>query len=190
MTHCLIICTGNICRSQLAGGYVRALVDKHGLSGTTIETAGIAGEIKMVIPAGVSEVAEYFGFEVMPGKGQQVNRAMLERADIIIVMEFMQASFLLDLEPTTLPRIKIIGAYDPEKSINKEIKDPGKFDFASCLATFQEMKPALDGFFEKELLQQSSPGRLTEGANNEVQQKDGHGPQRDSSQFFEFHFDD
>ncbi|MFC1849118.1 hypothetical protein ACFL27_02815 [candidate division CSSED10-310 bacterium] len=151
----LIICTGNLCRSQLAAAYLSQLVEHHNLEDVNIETAGIKAVGNVKIPAGIKEVARESQLKLGSEFGKQINLAMLQRADVILVMEYAQASHLLEMYPKVLSRVHIIGKYDPQKKLSKEIQDPVSFDYKHCLVIYEELKRCLDGFFYTEVLTQN-----------------------------------
>ncbi len=47
--------------------------------------------------------------------GKQIDAEIVDRADLIIVMEYHQATYILELVPQALDKIIIIGKYDPLK---------------------------------------------------------------------------
>lgn len=163
----LIVCTGNICRSQLSASYLSYLLEVNHITDVLVETAGIKVMENIRVPRGVREVANHYHLTLGREFGRQINNAMIERADLIIVMEYYQATYILDLLPKALNKIKIIGKYDPLKKLGKELKDPQTFDFSHCDITFQEIRRCIDNFFKIEIVEgnynQKSTVRHEEG---------------------------
>lgn len=81
----LVLCYGNICRSPYAAARLRELVDVHGDASLTVESAGF------ILPGRESpeiarSVARRRGIDLEGHRSRVVDRAMLERADAVLVM--------------------------------------------------------------------------------------------------------
>jgi protein-tyrosine phosphatase len=84
----LFVCLGNICRSPLAEGVFRALVERAGLSGRVeVESAGTTSyhEGEGRDPRAVA-VAKRRGIELV-GRARQVTKRDLTRFDLILAMD-------------------------------------------------------------------------------------------------------
>jgi protein-tyrosine phosphatase len=161
----LIVCTGNICRSQLAAGYLRKILKDNEIDDVAVETAGINAREGLMIPPGVNHVSGSNGLILSGESGRQINRAMIERADMVLVMEYAQASYILELEPKSLDKIKIIGRYNPGSHLSKEMRDPLTFEARQCQSLFERIRPCVDVFYLQEIIprrKQSAPATRTE----------------------------
>lgn len=83
----LVVCTGNICRSPVAEGILRAkLTARFGDSAPVVTSAGTAGwEGGSAHPDSVGSAAER-GFDISGHVARLLNEEMLEEADLILCM--------------------------------------------------------------------------------------------------------
>jgi len=78
-TTLLFLCTGNSCRSQMAEGYARTLLDKH----VVVESAGI--DPKGIHPRAITCMLED-RIDISQQKSTRLTNMLLERADIVITL--------------------------------------------------------------------------------------------------------
>lgn len=83
----LMVCLGNICRSPLAEGVMRQLVDERNL-GWEIASAG-TGDWHVNQPADQRSitVARDFGYDISKQRASHFNKQMFEEFDHILVMD-------------------------------------------------------------------------------------------------------
>jgi len=83
----LMVCLGNICRSPLAEGIMRHLVDEQEL-GWEVASAG-TGDWHINQPADKRSiaVAKNFGYDISKQRAKHFNKQMFEEFDSILVMD-------------------------------------------------------------------------------------------------------
>lgn len=88
-TRILMVCLGNICRSPLAEGVFRHLVDSAGLSEDfTVDSAGTGGwHVGNPPHQGSIDIALARGIDIRNQRSRQVQPAELEHWDWIIAMD-------------------------------------------------------------------------------------------------------
>lgn len=93
----LFVCTGNICRSPMAEGLARgfALGRRPDLAGRlSISSAGVAGlDGEPVTVEAVAAMRER-GIDISAHRARSTSRALLERSDLVLVMEELQRRYL------------------------------------------------------------------------------------------------
>lgn len=105
----LLICTGNICRSPMAEGLLRARFERRGRG--TVESAGLAAlEGRPAEPIAVELLAER-GIDISGHRARQLTPEMLARFDLLLVMDALQERRLNMLAPRAAPRIQRLGGY-------------------------------------------------------------------------------
>lgn len=87
MTSILVVCTGNICRSPIAEGLLRAeLARRFGQAAPRVSSAGTAGwEGSPATPEGVDAAGE-LGVDISGHRGRKVRGEMTREADLIVCM--------------------------------------------------------------------------------------------------------
>jgi protein-tyrosine phosphatase len=87
MTSILVVCTGNICRSPIAEGLLKAeLVARFGDGAPHVSSAGTSGwEGSPATPEGV-EAAGELGVDIAGHRARRVRGELLREADLIVCM--------------------------------------------------------------------------------------------------------
>lgn len=116
----LVVCLGNICRSPFAA----AVLERTG--GAMITAAGSAGFIgpgRPVPPAGL-EAARQLGIDLAAHRSRLLTPALLERADLVVVMEPAHAARLRHDYGWPSRNIVLLGDLDPGPVPGRRIIDP------------------------------------------------------------------
>ncbi len=115
----LFLCHGNICRSPFAAAVARRLAP----AGMWIESAGFIGPDRPS-PAYAVAAAREFGADLSSHRSQLVTPALLEAADLVVVMDRAQRRKALALRPALRGRVVLLGDLDPEPIARRVIPDP------------------------------------------------------------------
>lgn len=116
--HILIICIGNICRSPVAA----AMLHKH-LPGKDVSSAGLNAVVDEGVDPKARQLAEQAGLEVAHHKARQLTPAMLQAADLVLVMSDGQRRAIADMSPEVLGKTLRLGQW-LENGQGKDIPDP------------------------------------------------------------------
>ncbi|MBV6395824.1 MAG: Protein-arginine-phosphatase [Anaerolineales bacterium] len=87
MPSVLFICTGNMFRSPIAEAAFRQLLIEDGRSGWTVSSAGTWATPGQPPPPATLELARLLGLDLSGHRTRLVDEAMLEAADVVLVME-------------------------------------------------------------------------------------------------------
>ncbi|MBI4261107.1 MAG: low molecular weight phosphatase family protein [Actinobacteria bacterium] len=100
MSHILVVCTGNICRSPLAEGFLRQLLDERfGRPAVTVSSAGISGwEGSPAHPDSVRAGAER-DVDISGHVARRLVRDHLDRAHLVLAMAGEHAEGVRRLAP-------------------------------------------------------------------------------------------
>ncbi len=121
----LVVCTGNICRSPMAEGLLRHRLAGRALRDIQIRSAGThALDGRPAEPHAVAALREW-GVHIEGHTARSLDREMVARADLILVMEQGQADLIARvLPPARQPQIlRLLADYHPATEI-AEIADP------------------------------------------------------------------
>ena len=144
----LVVCKGNICRSPLAEAYLRYLVGKHGFS-TLVESAGLETSFGKPAHHFAQVVGTQEGLVLSKHATQPLHKDQVERADMILVMEWQQRSRVIKLYPQAKQKVFLLRQFY-DQSV-REVADPysGTLeDFKTC---FTMIKGACDGLVTRML---------------------------------------
>jgi protein-tyrosine phosphatase len=106
MSEILVVCTGNICRSPMAEGFLRAaLVERLGAAAPVVTSAGTAGWEGSGAMEEAIRSAQERGVDIRAHLARKLHGAMLEDADLIVCMAVEHRVGIVrampDLEPKT-----------------------------------------------------------------------------------------
>lgn len=155
-TSVLFVCLGNICRSPLAEGVFRHLVEERGLTERfSIDSAG-TGDWHMGQPPDERSmrVASDHGI-TLSGAARRVRAEDLERFDVVLAMDTDNLRYLRQLaDGSGRARLHLLRDFDPEAD-SPDVPDPyfeGPSGFESvyrmvrraCEELLERLAPVLD----------------------------------------------
>ncbi len=126
-TSVLFVCLGNICRSPLAEGVFKHLLEAEGLSNRFIvDSAGTGGwHVGEPPDSRAAYVAESHGI-TLDSHARQVQSEDTNRFDILVAMDHENLRNLerMASEEEGSAEIHLLREWDPEKSEGDEVPDP------------------------------------------------------------------
>ena len=142
----LFICTGNTCRSPMAEGYFKFLINRDGADDIEVSSAGtFAGDGE---PASSNSLLSMrkLGIDISNHKSTALTRALLDSAEIIVTMTESHRTHVGSLSPKALAKTRVMGELSRDK---KDVSDPfgGDADiYDNCI---QSMIPSLNALYEE-----------------------------------------
>lgn len=102
MLRVLFVCMGNICRSPMAEGAFRNLIETHGLEGEVeVDSAGThAYHVDMSPDERAIAVMRQRGIDISGLRGRQATSADIEAFDYILAMDYENHAHLRTLSPS------------------------------------------------------------------------------------------
>jgi protein-tyrosine phosphatase len=137
----LFVCHGNICRSPLAEVYFQSLVEKDGRR-MMVRSAGLETTPGKPAHDKAKAVALEHRLSLEEHATTQVHVDLLDKSDLIVVMEIGQKYRIQRLYPRAKGKVVLLGRFDSVGSL--EIADPysgTSEDFHSC---FQQVSRCCD----------------------------------------------
>lgn len=132
----LIVCTGNTCRSVMAGRYLAAKAGPK----ARVETRGLRPG--PAVPPEVFDALAPAGIAPFEHTPRQLTAQDIERAALVFVMEASHQTELEKLFPAAQGKTKLLAG-------NTEIPDPCGKGQPAYNAAFASIKTAADGIVEK-----------------------------------------
>ncbi len=137
----LVVCKGNICRSPLAEAYLKHQVEKNGMP-IAVYSAGLETSFGKPAHPFAQRVGTQGGLLLDKHATQPLHKEQVERADIILVMEWRQRNRVIKLYPHARHKVFLLRQFY-DQTVH-EVADPysGTFeDFQTC---FSMIKQACD----------------------------------------------
>jgi protein-tyrosine phosphatase len=140
----LVICHANLCRSPYAAAVIRREVAASGLQ-MRVAAAGVVARsgASLSSPQPALEAAAAHGVDLATNRAQPVSRALLDGADLLVVMEPRHAAIVPAGSRT---RSLVLGDLDPQAIRSRAIRDPmgGSLeDFEACYTRIDRCARAL-----------------------------------------------
>ena len=147
MQNILVLCQGNVCRSPMAAGYLKARLAKLGVNSIVVSSAGLGALVGCKATDAAREVARRQGFSIEDHRARQVTDEMLGAADEVLVMTSFQKQVLLSHGRMPADSIHLLGEFGP--AYDPDINDPYGGNLNSYETTFAQIKAAIDGFVKE-----------------------------------------
>jgi protein-tyrosine-phosphatase len=119
----LFVCSANACRSPMAEGFARKLLDDNGISGVTVDSAGLDAFEGTPPTEETIEVMKSRGVDITSHRSKSFNPD-LGKNDMILTMTKSQKERILAEHPTLAGRVFILDEYARNKP--EDIPDPFK----------------------------------------------------------------
>ncbi|MBR2476561.1 MAG: low molecular weight protein arginine phosphatase [Clostridia bacterium] len=143
----LLVCTGNTCRSAMAGGLFEKAIDDDYDGCINIDTAGI----NVYVPGPASEnavkVMEEMDIDISDHESKQITKEDIEEADLILVMTAGHRNILIDLYPQYSDKVYTFHEY--AYGSDEEISDPFGGDEEEYRECALQLKDAIDAVYAK-----------------------------------------
>ena len=120
----LFICTGNTCRSPMAEGLLKKALKDLKQNGIKVSSAGVMAADGIPATTGAILIMAEMGVDISSHKSARVRPALLNEADLILVMERYHKDALLQMDPKLKGKVKLMKEYIYASPVDMDIEDP------------------------------------------------------------------
>jgi len=153
--HVVFVCKGNLCRSVFAEHYLRLLLPDHKIK---IESCGLEVDQSGFSPLEAVQVGKEFGVDLSTNRSKAVTACEMQKADLIITMEFRLYLKLKAMFPEMQEKITLIREFAPwPDRLVLNISDPYGLGIKECRHCFRKIQRALDSLKLKLEYENNSP---------------------------------
>ncbi len=138
----LFVCAGNTCRSPLAEVITRRIFAEEGIRDVLVSSAGIHAVDGGGASSGALEVAREHGLDLERFTSSALTPALIERADVLVVMEPSHRPGVLSLSPRADTRTQLLGALAGATGPEASVPDP----FGGSLESYRRSYRRIDRF--------------------------------------------
>lgn len=151
MIHVIFICTGNICRSAMADGYLKYRLKELGKENeVSVRSAGTYALQGEESPIYAKRAIAKYGANIEEHTASTLENANMQKSTYILVMTERHKQDVLNRYPELEGKVKLLGKYAKDK-IYEEIDDPWGYSYNVYEKCAKEIVDSIEGFIEKEL---------------------------------------
>jgi protein-tyrosine-phosphatase len=146
--HILFVCTGNICRSPFAEALLKKLVQKKGLDDIVADSAGLLALPGNSVSGLAQKVATEYDVDLSGHIAKSVKKDIIDRSDLILVMEKSHAKNLLNAFPEAEGKVFLIRRFARFGSKNRGVADPYGLNYEAYRFCFLDIQDSISGLAE------------------------------------------
>jgi len=136
----LVVCHGNIIRSPMAAALLRMRVARLEPSALEVFSAGTSASVGAQADARAIVAAHELGIDLRSHQAQRLTPALVQRADLVIAMDFVNEATIISLAPAAAKKTVLLGAFrDASEIPSLEIRDPYAGEIADVRRCYAEL---------------------------------------------------
>lgn len=156
----LFVCTGNTCRSPMAEGLLRQLLQERGLQGEvlSVASAGLHAQRGASAAPGAQRVMESMGIDLSGHRSRPVDEALVDQADLILAMTASHRDELRRRFPHKAAAIHTLKGYAGAEDGSEDVEDPFGGDDQRYRAAAEEIRRLLEKLLNRWEQEQKQAG--------------------------------
>jgi len=136
----LAICTGNICRSPMAEGILRARLSPRAAEFATVASAGTAAMAGIPASAHSVEACRRHEIDIAGHRSRPLTPEMIDEADLILVMEDHHRQAVLRMRRDAADRTHLVSQFAADgPGAGVGVDDPIGHEIDTYLAVFRRL---------------------------------------------------
>jgi len=144
----LFVCTGNICRSPMAEGLLRKLLQERRLLDVQVRSAGFIAVPENPASNLAVLVAKEHGVDLSGHRAQPLTSLLIREADLILVMEPEHRWELLRHHREVASKVFLLRHFARSGDHHRAIADPYGPDIQAYRLCFEEIRECVESLWE------------------------------------------
>ncbi len=120
----MFVCTGNTCRSPMAEGALKKLLEKDGVNNVEVVSSGTGAVFGFPATDYAIEAAKIWDANISRHKSQPVTRELIERMDLVLCMSPAHCEEVKRLSEFSRDKIYLLRNYPKKGCQGEGIDDP------------------------------------------------------------------
>ncbi|KJR95974.1 MAG: hypothetical protein VR68_16485 [Peptococcaceae bacterium BRH_c4a] len=134
----LFVCTGNTCRSGMARAMASRELEKDGVAGVEVLSAGTCAISGQPASPNALAVMQEMGIDLKDHRSAIIDKRMVEEADLILAMTAGHRQAVYELCPEVGPKLHTLAGY---ALMTGDVHDP----YGGDLETYRRVADQLEG---------------------------------------------
>jgi protein-tyrosine phosphatase len=144
MFNIIIICTGNTCRSPMAEGILKSLLEERGVADIRVTSAGIGAMDGLPATPFAIEAARAWNVDISGHLSRQLTKRLIAEADLILAMSREHVEFVARQDRNAMKKTFLIKGFPASYLPSQEsVRDPIGGTLDEYNQTFMELDEVL-----------------------------------------------
>jgi protein-tyrosine-phosphatase len=156
----LFLCTGDTCRGPMAAGYLRKVLEEHGIKDIEVRSAGVMTATGLLSTPEAVQLLEPVAVDLRRHRSTQLTHEMLRKSDLVLGMTPFHVQYALRVAEDAKGKTHLFKEYTNSDPKNYQITDPMGHTLEVYKRVFREIRQACEFLANMEFVTGKSPAAV------------------------------